>query len=110
MTALVIFGLYLVGMAFTTVMVGRVLHQNDQEEMGVERAEDVRNINFVGGLVAGLIWPVSLLVVLGYYALRGLPGALLRTPLDREHAAKVELETLRKQARDLGLPYPGEDR
>ena len=110
MTGLLIFGLYLTAVAFATVMVGRALHQNDQEELGVDRAEDNRGMNFALGFCIAWMWPITLPALLGYYLLRGPARSLMRTPLDREHSARVELETLRKQARELGLPYPGEDR
>jgi len=109
-TGLVIFGLYLAGVAFTTVFVGRDIHAATQEKMGVPAAEQMRGPNIVLGFMIGLVWPVSLPLVAAYLALAMPVRALFRTRLDREHAARVELETLRKQAQELGLPYPGEDR
>lgn len=110
MTGLVILGLYLVGWAFTAVFLGRAFQQVDQARRGVEWAERYRWMNLAQGAAAGMLWPLALSCALVYYALRGPARALMMTPLDREHAQRLELDRLRAQARALGLPYPGEDR
>lgn len=64
----------------------------------------------VAGFGLALFWPVVLPVRAFYRSVLFFSGGtLFRTPIEREEAEREELEQLRRQARELGLPMPGQE-
>lgn len=107
---IIVLGSWLAGVLLTWIWAGRDIHAATQEEMGIEKAEQHRGSNFTIGLFLGLVWPVSVPVLVVWTLLTPVVNRLSRTSIDRESAERQELERLREQAKALGLPYPGEDR
>lgn len=60
---------------------------------------EMRILSVVMAALIGIVWPLALLVV--------LIAGRLRTPTEVAEADRVELEALRKLAREHGLPMPG---
>lgn len=70
-------------------------------------AREWLGLSLAGGFLTALFWPVTGPVRGAFRLARS--GGLFRTPTERAAAQRVELEALRKLARDHGLPMPGGD-
>lgn len=71
-------------------------HRDDGKPL-VDREDRVMNL--VMGLLVGVVWPL----ILPFLAL----AASMRIPTEVAEAQRQELESLRKLAREHGLPMPG---
>ena len=75
-----------------------------------EEAAEWRGFWVGSGFLAALVWPLVLPIEVGRRLVTGKFAArLFVTAAEREDAARRELEALRRQARDLGLPMPNLD-
>lgn len=98
------------GWMFTVVWLDREVRNRGRYESAEESADSWRTFYIGSGFGAALIWPIALPIFLTWFVLAGGLGArLFRTPIEREDAARRELEQLRKQAREYGLPMPKAD-
>jgi hypothetical protein len=63
-----------------------------------------RGLALLIGFLAALIWPLALL------ALVVMRSSLLTTEVEKQEEQRIELEKLRKLAREHNLPMPGDER
>lgn len=108
-----IFAAYLVGYGYCVRTMARRMIDKDAREEVARRSDrphyakpdasplvdtEDRILHVLIALVVSLFWPAVLIVLA---VARGI-----RSPAEIAYAEKQELEVLRKQAKDLGLPMP----
>jgi hypothetical protein len=81
--------------------------QSDRRKGAAAVAAGERGEYVVIGFGLALFWPVVLPVRAAYRVLAAASaGQAFRTPAEQEEQDHQELESLRKQAKDYGLPMP----